>query len=391
MRMAILRTALWTSSMLAALGSAQAVVKSGDAAPEIRVDRLIPAQEVETLLRAHLHDKAVVMEFWATWCGPCVAAIPHWNALAAKFRDRPIVFLSVTNEEPPVVEAFLAKRPIAGIVGIAHTTTLWDDFGIGPIPQTILIDASGKVVAIGDPDLLKPGMIDDLLAGRPVHFPSVEVKVPLRAAPEGKSAPLLDVLVQPAQNGARGGSTSAAGRLTLLNASLVGILATAYQVPESRIATDGVDDVKQYDFSVSVPGASREAFDSIVKSVIDAAFGVLTRREEREVDALVLTAPHGKPAVLIGGKEIGGSAWTAISGKLSMTNVRTTDVALAVESLVRRPVVDETDLTGAYDVELSFDPTDPAALLKILRKGGFGVDTGRRRLEFVVVTRAKAE
>jgi len=61
-----------------------------------------------------LAGKAVVLEFWATWCAPCVAAIPHLNELATQFKDRPVVFLSVSDETPSVVEAFLQKHPIDG-------------------------------------------------------------------------------------------------------------------------------------------------------------------------------------------------------------------------------------------------------------------------------------
>jgi thiol-disulfide isomerase/thioredoxin len=93
----------------------------GDRALEIHFDKLLPEQPVASARFEALAGKVVVLEMWATWCGPCVKAIPHLNELAGKFKDRPVVFLSVTDEEQKVVEAFLNKRRISGWVGIAHT------------------------------------------------------------------------------------------------------------------------------------------------------------------------------------------------------------------------------------------------------------------------------
>ena len=111
-----------------------AAVKVGDCGPAIHFDKLLPEQPAANASFEALAGKAVVLEIWATWCGPCVGAIPHLNELAEKFKDRPIVFLSVTNEEPAVVEGLLKKRPISGLVGIAHierapgSPTAWMEF-----------------------------------------------------------------------------------------------------------------------------------------------------------------------------------------------------------------------------------------------------------------------
>lgn len=52
----------------------------GQAAPELGIEKFLQAPEGEKTLSA-LKGKVIVLEFWATWCGPCVAAIPHLNQL----------------------------------------------------------------------------------------------------------------------------------------------------------------------------------------------------------------------------------------------------------------------------------------------------------------------
>src|SRR5437870_3097657 len=91
------------SVLLLAIAPAFSAVKTGDSAPAIKLDSLTPDRPVAEALAA-LKGKAIVLEFWATWCGPCVDSIPHLNELVDKFAGRPIEFLSVTDEDSAVVE-----------------------------------------------------------------------------------------------------------------------------------------------------------------------------------------------------------------------------------------------------------------------------------------------
>ena len=58
--------------------------------------------------------KNVILEFWSTHCGPCIAAIPHLNELVATYGSKDTLFVSLTREEPHTIERFLEKRPIKG-------------------------------------------------------------------------------------------------------------------------------------------------------------------------------------------------------------------------------------------------------------------------------------
>src|SRR5262245_57315569 len=112
---------------------------------------------------------------WATWCGGCVSAIPHLNDLAEKFQDKPVVFLSVTDEDPTVVEEFLRTRPIRGLVGVAHAESPYKRYDVDGVPATFLIDRAGKIAGSTDPQRLSGSMIKDLLAGRPL--PPIELTI----------------------------------------------------------------------------------------------------------------------------------------------------------------------------------------------------------------------
>jgi thiol-disulfide isomerase/thioredoxin len=155
-----------------ALLLAASILSVGEPAPPVAVKQLLQAPEGAKAAWPNLRGKAVVLEFWATWCAPCVEQIPHWNALAERFRDRPIQFLAISSEGPETVAQFLAKRPTAGWIGLDTDGTAFKAYGIEGVPYTVLIDAKGVVRGITSLQDLTAAELDALLAGREVKAPA---------------------------------------------------------------------------------------------------------------------------------------------------------------------------------------------------------------------------
>src|ERR1035441_10412468 len=105
-------------------------------APELELHQGLqtPGNLIPTL--ASLHGRLVVLEFWATWCSGCVAAIPHLNETADQLKDQPITFLSVTDEDAGVVKAFLEKRTMKSWIGVDKDGATFARYGILGRPQT---------------------------------------------------------------------------------------------------------------------------------------------------------------------------------------------------------------------------------------------------------------
>jgi thiol-disulfide isomerase/thioredoxin len=135
-------------------------LKVGDRAPEITVEKLLQAPEDTVANWESLKGKVVVLEFWATWCPPCIRAIPHMNKLANKFEDEQIQFIAVTSEK---VEQFLDKRQIGGWIGIDTDRSMAASYGVTGIPDTIVVDKNGTIHAITHPMSLTEQSLNRLL------------------------------------------------------------------------------------------------------------------------------------------------------------------------------------------------------------------------------------
>ncbi len=94
---------------------------------------------------AVLDDKPIVLEFWSTWCGPCIKAIPHFNLLTEKYNED-ITFISVNSfETEAIVTKFLNQKHMLSFVALDEDQSLKTAFNIQNIPVTLIIDKDGML------------------------------------------------------------------------------------------------------------------------------------------------------------------------------------------------------------------------------------------------------
>jgi len=102
---------------------------------------------------SELRGKLVLLDFWATWCVPCVKAIPELNAIQAQFKDRgvAVVGLAVDDLEAPELAAWMTRRGVE--YPVARTDLdLAGRYGASEFPQHVLIAPDGSIL-----ESLEPG------------------------------------------------------------------------------------------------------------------------------------------------------------------------------------------------------------------------------------------
>ncbi len=176
-------------------------LKAGDKAPKLEVARWMKGQKTESFQPG----KVYVVEFWATWCGPCIAAFPHLTELAKKYQGK-VNFTGVnvweTNNPQDAsyldkVEKFVKDQGDRMGYNVAADTpqgamakTWLEAAGQNGIPCAFIVNQEGKIAWIGHPMDHMDQVLDQVLAGT---F-DIEKHAAIQAAAQTKQAELEKIL-----------------------------------------------------------------------------------------------------------------------------------------------------------------------------------------------------
>jgi thiol-disulfide isomerase/thioredoxin len=118
-------------------------VRNPDPAPEFQLNTL----EGKPLRLGEYKGKVILLNFWATWCGPCRAEIPDLIELQNKYKDRfQIIGLVVDDDDEEAVKKFVADSDINYPVALASDEVRLEYGGIVALPTSFVLDAEGRVV-----------------------------------------------------------------------------------------------------------------------------------------------------------------------------------------------------------------------------------------------------
>jgi len=108
----------------------------------------IKALDGKSYSLAKLKDKPVLLDFWATWCGPCRKAMPAVEKMYQDFKEQGLVVLAVdAGEERAVVEEFLKKTPMPYPVALSGESKITESYHVGAFPTFVMIGRDGKIAA----------------------------------------------------------------------------------------------------------------------------------------------------------------------------------------------------------------------------------------------------
>ena len=143
MRVKLIKTALVTfclASLGVGLNSAVAGVKTGDRFPELG------SFELEGKLPAASTNSIVLIDFWASWCGPCKQSFPAMEELHQRYGSRGLVIIAVNVDEKRAdMDEFLKRAHASFSIVRDGKQKLVEKAGIGTMPSSFLLDGEGRV------------------------------------------------------------------------------------------------------------------------------------------------------------------------------------------------------------------------------------------------------
>jgi uncharacterized protein (TIGR03435 family) len=368
------------------------------AAAEVQVGRPAPPLVFRQILQAPagtkaswdaLKGSAAVLEFWATWCPGCRDQIPHLNRLAEELKSKPLRFISITDEEPGIVQRFLKDYAMSGWIGLDSAGATFKEYGIVGRPQAVLVDANGIVRGIGPPSELTGELMENFLEGKEITL-SPEAPIKLQSLPE----PFFELMVRPAapvdavgyspgaESGKPGRSFEAWGF------RLRGLLSTAYDVPEERVLAPAWADETKYDVAIAAPELTPARKLELLQRALETTFQVKAHKESRESQVFVLkrrasVEPALRPATSA------STGWWGTPGNRKAVAAPTSFLADIASRALRTPVLDETGMQGQFDFELKWEVGNPTSFIEAVRDQlRLELVQARRPLEYLVVDSA---
>ncbi len=335
----------------------------GELAPPLNVEKLLQAPAGTVASWEALKGKVVVLEFWATWCGPCIEAVPHLNELADEFKEQPVQFIAITDEKESVVQPFLKRKAMRAWVALDTDRSMFKGYGVSGIPHTVVVGTNGVIAAVTHPTSLSARVIKNVLAGESAGLPAPsreEKRVAAEASETRVEPPVFQVLIRPSSGEDAGSSssgpagTSPVGKMYRAETKGVSVLSLAqwaYQTTETRLVTNGALPGGTFDVLINIPYAVDERIPELLKDALDMTFGLRGRNEKRELDVYELTVKESKLEETV---STGGSSSSWGPGRMSAVNTPISSLARALESQLRKPVLEKTGLTNRYDVRLKW-------------------------------------
>jgi len=348
----------------------------GKLAPPLRLTQLLQAPAEARADLSALRGKVVVLEFWATWCAPCVTEIPHLNGLIAQLDPAKVQFLAIDDEDPKIVQAFLAKKKMDGWIGIDggdHNT--YADYGIQSRPTTVIVDRQGNVAATTEePETLTAASLMAIYESKTAASPSNAKPGTLAAPPQATAdastpKPLFEVVLRPSQPGQK--STFVKHLPTGIDryASDADLLiSNAWSPLTERTVLVSPLPEGQFDLLTEFNGATDDEKSAAIRAAVRSAFQLRITPKTVTRKAWVLTVAD--PAKLKQFASTGASKNTLHGfwhGTLMTFNATMDDFAYALETGAECPIINKTGTEGHFDMRIHFPERDLEAARAVLR------------------------
>jgi len=390
-----MRNNLFVLLLLSAISVFAQEIQIGEKVPTFQVELVDEDQSVFSFDGST--GKAVLIDFWASWCSPCVAGMPHLEALQKKFEGR-LQVVSASEEKYERISRFQEKRPYQFLFA-RDTGSLRTLFPYQVIPHSVLIAPDGRLVAITSPEHITGQVIEQVLADQKINLPlkkdhfdfdpaheyfefDEEVQQLFQLQPYMSGIPTFSRTYMDAPFKQR--------RMTIFNLNVAGLYRKAYQVSSYRLIYEfdesriGWEDKKNR-FCLNVIAQSPEQLYPYMKEQLSQHTEVLAKPSTREIEVLVIKKAEGG----IKAQAVQEKGLTQARGDgFKNEGASMADFCAYLEhfGIVGMAVVDETGDDGLYEIDFSFDPENAESFKEAMANLGLTYEKGVRNTDVLVLS-----
>lgn len=366
--------------------------------PNIAFKQLLNDTQTQSNLYDYTED-IIILDFWATWCGPCITSFPKMSELQETF-GKQIKIIAVTDESPERIELFLKNKPQQFTVAIDNDEAINSYFKHVYIPHYVLLDKNKVVKAIVDGDFITKENITKLIAGEEVTFKEKKENI---AFDPNKPLGTVDKPVvyqstllpyNPDLQGMSNLGSPSTNRLFMLNTTFTSMLQRAYQYSYNRTKENLKHPEKytftpenRYSYEMIYPDYLYEQRLELVKNEIKMLSGLSATIETQVTDVYVLQKiPNTTKSIPVSSKKPDPNAFVRYGEGITLQGEPMERLRDYYEEVILFPVIDETGYDNVYDIEVKWFEENTEQGLAELTKYGLELKKAKRPIDFLILS-----
>lgn len=381
-------------------------------AQELTIGQKLPGFEFETMiepqspgkLQSHVpvekyKGKIILLDFWATWCGPCISAMKKYEDLSKKFPGK-LQVIAITKEPVKRIQSFVKNRPTQLLIAVDTQERVSQYFPYRTIPHVILIDRTGTIRAITHSDEITESVINAVWNDQTISLTHKKDDTKFDYDDDYFKVDSLvnrSFNIQPGIPGIGTFSKTGRGvfenrRISMHNFSIEGFYRMAYQKTYFRVVSelnkeqsDYAEAKNKFCLDVIVPKGEESSLHTFFQSRLTESFRIDAVLEKRKM--IVYVVKRINDSLLLKPSQDKNDLYGASSNFFSGNGVSAGSIADFMESfgLTGTPVVDETGLTGRYDINMEWEPEKKGSFREALAKIGLGFEKVERETEVLIL------